>query len=1757
MKKLKIALGCIAVALVASGTAACTVKIEIDKKPDSYTVTFQNPWGGVSESTVKNGELVVRPEDPERPGYVFDGWYLNGVEYTFGEAVTGDITLVAKYTSVLGGEGTASDPFTIDNADELALVQKYIADGVSGFASAHYVQTANIDCSTSLVNSVAEFSGTYDGGGYELTVGKPLFEKLSGVVKDLTINGIVSAKDRGGLLAATADNATVTRVNAIGSVISIDSYTNEYTGVVGGIVGEQKGGRIEYCTAKVSAMAKIAGGIVGKSGGTVINGISESSVVAEDYAGGVVGVLDENGLIQNVGASKKATGEFVSANNGVAGGIVGKKHVNSAVYRAFVYGGSITGKRAGIAAGLVDSDTPVHSEIAGCAALASVEVNGTVEKSNYAGVAIAESLKDFALPAAVWNTSGEIPALKENADALPATVVMTVNGTATTVEYGYKADRELFTENDEHYSSLIETDTDVDLKTVLRLHTSYAGSEFVAGNDGYIFAASGLKYKKGGAELAGLDYVITYSHTDSLFYIPNFEYPDRGYDVDYDAPVSVYTDGKDYYAFTVAKQYVGPKMYMAFMESFVLGEDGWEPYKSLSPKSDYSGGAYKYSGQIIGGTVTYMIIVDDEYKTSGGVGYYNTRYVRRVYDEDGEYTESREVIGRGGTAMYLGDSENNPYTAVFTYEVAYDGTVNFYYRDAQGKLISSEGIELEDASGDFLAGTWFDGADKFTFDTENHSVAITGESGTTSADYTVESGRIKFAYGNKNYELKFVPGALGSYMLVNTAGGNSLVLATYVTAALDGTWVTEDGKTITVTTDPAALITVDGVTATEVCDNVYNGMQALAFTLGDKEYSLVTYSDKNVALLVCGDIAVYAFDKEMLLKDYAGAFTTVHNSTLTEMEIDEDFNITYGSESAVKLLPKKTSSGLTVDYVMTATINNLAYTLKRVNDVVTVSFNDDERVFTDSETFGRFAVTYTNGAEIIEVAENGRYFYRYARGSESKGENYGLTAGYREERYEYGLEHRGFVLYYTVGEQTMFLYADTDTTNLRLFRPWVNSVGNDTATLVTNFVPESELEPIYGSYTRMYNNAVDSLTFGEDGTLKRTYVDADGTAHENELITWYPVMNYNSNTKESSVIVYTHEITEGVGFTTRIDFTVVGLVWGLNNEYVSTDSAAQSIVEYADLLYVNKDSSATITVSTSRLVRKTIVNANGKYSETRATFDFDTVTIESENSIIIEMSNSDGKAIAVLNKINNGYTVTITDLNGTSTVYYGEQPLDYNSLVGEYVNNGVSYNFTVVDDGWMGISIRLTISTARRPYSYSTSNGIALMSDGSRALLMTDYSNYSDPTKYVWKKGDSLYISNSLDASEAVIAEDAAIGNMPSIDELKVMLGGNEYTASDGTKVSFGYVSGSGSYLEIIDGDKGSAYLDDSGHKKEKGLYTLVFGLEDMSADFVCYVKVYLNDMGTITKLMIGETEETATKEYLPNIVYPTVNELLDILKDNSYKTSDDLVVSFSKALSTYSINIDGTLYDYVKDSGSLIDGVYTLKFKPIIGSSQKEVTITYGANGVEKVTVDGKDYLPIQPPTIDELQENLNGAVFSDGKGHWLSFELTTGVFGSFNVEIYDGENRTSFGMYKSYNQDGNAYVLTFDYLTPTMRIEFDGLGQVNTIILDGISYTALPTAEELLVDLDEAVYENSNKDEMSFSVYPGLFGGPTTYSVTIEGIEYNLIASSYSGMVCTMEFESDENGNKVTLVVTVGYDNKITKISYNGSDYTLKAAE
>lgn len=55
--------------------------------------------GGTIESqTVSEGKKAVKPKnDPEKVGYTFDGWQLNGVPYSFDTPVTQDITLVAAW----------------------------------------------------------------------------------------------------------------------------------------------------------------------------------------------------------------------------------------------------------------------------------------------------------------------------------------------------------------------------------------------------------------------------------------------------------------------------------------------------------------------------------------------------------------------------------------------------------------------------------------------------------------------------------------------------------------------------------------------------------------------------------------------------------------------------------------------------------------------------------------------------------------------------------------------------------------------------------------------------------------------------------------------------------------------------------------------------------------------------------------------------------------------------------------------------------------------------------------------------------------------------------------------------------------------------------------------------------------------------------------------------------------------------------------------------------------------------------------------------------------------------------------------------------------------------------------------------------------------------------------------------------------------------------------------------------------------------
>jgi len=65
---------------------------------NKYTVSFNSNGGSsVASQTVEEGNKATKPSDPTRSGYTFAGWTLNGSAYNFSSAVTGNITLVAKW----------------------------------------------------------------------------------------------------------------------------------------------------------------------------------------------------------------------------------------------------------------------------------------------------------------------------------------------------------------------------------------------------------------------------------------------------------------------------------------------------------------------------------------------------------------------------------------------------------------------------------------------------------------------------------------------------------------------------------------------------------------------------------------------------------------------------------------------------------------------------------------------------------------------------------------------------------------------------------------------------------------------------------------------------------------------------------------------------------------------------------------------------------------------------------------------------------------------------------------------------------------------------------------------------------------------------------------------------------------------------------------------------------------------------------------------------------------------------------------------------------------------------------------------------------------------------------------------------------------------------------------------------------------------------------------------------------------------------
>lgn len=77
--------------------------------PATVTYAYGALGGTYATQIVQAGEKAIEPDVPSRQGYQFTDWYLDDTKYNFNAAVTGDMTLTAKWT-VCDHKGSTAQP---------------------------------------------------------------------------------------------------------------------------------------------------------------------------------------------------------------------------------------------------------------------------------------------------------------------------------------------------------------------------------------------------------------------------------------------------------------------------------------------------------------------------------------------------------------------------------------------------------------------------------------------------------------------------------------------------------------------------------------------------------------------------------------------------------------------------------------------------------------------------------------------------------------------------------------------------------------------------------------------------------------------------------------------------------------------------------------------------------------------------------------------------------------------------------------------------------------------------------------------------------------------------------------------------------------------------------------------------------------------------------------------------------------------------------------------------------------------------------------------------------------------------------------------------------------------------------------------------------------------------------------------------------------------------------------------------------------
>lgn len=248
-----------------------------------------------------------------------------------GSAVSAAKGPVGKFS---GGDGTASNPYQISNAEQFMLLN----DTNMPTAEKHFKLTSDIALGDNEYIEIP-FYGTLDGNGKKITlsirfpddeqiVGIGLFKTVaaSGTVKNLSVAGKIVAKNE------MAGRAGSIAGSNYGSIIKCFSTTDIVTGSGSGGITGRNGGTLKQCGVDSHGIgngepsANITGGLVGWNleTGKIENCFSRAPVYGGSNVGGLIGL--------NCGDVKYSYSTGKVNGNSQTGGFIGQNDGGTASY---------------------------------------------------------------------------------------------------------------------------------------------------------------------------------------------------------------------------------------------------------------------------------------------------------------------------------------------------------------------------------------------------------------------------------------------------------------------------------------------------------------------------------------------------------------------------------------------------------------------------------------------------------------------------------------------------------------------------------------------------------------------------------------------------------------------------------------------------------------------------------------------------------------------------------------------------------------------------------------------------------------------------------------------------------------------------------------------------------------------------------------------------------------------------------------------------------------------------------------------------------------------------------------------------------------------------------------------------------------------------------------------------------------------------------------------------------------------------------